>query len=368
MLNHRDLLQLAATFQDRQVLTVYLHATVENPADRHRWEAELVHALRSLRDRTVTAPHADRVALDAAIANLEAWMATQRASLRAPGVLLVVDEREVVFFMPIDTVVPNLATWQRGVLLSPLLRELSLGAPAAVMLVDARHVHLYRFVPPRHLESLQALEVHPDLDVERHLGGANAAFHAGTRGGTVADEMDRQHLAMRDRLFSEAMVRALEIAGKDGWIVLGGNTRAVTAARAAVPVSFAKRTLVVEGLDMHSTPFEIAQAVEAATMARTEQLDTELVRGIIDEHGARGRGVAGLRATRAMLDREGVADLILSERFVELFPADTDDLMRHAFHQGALVREVHGAAAEEIDQRAEGVVARLRFAMPWPSN
>ena len=105
-----------------------------------------------------------------------------------------------------------------------------------------------------------------------------------------------------------------------------------------------------------------------ATMARTEQLDTELVRGIIDEHGARGRGVAGLRATRAMLDREGVADLILSERFVELFPTDTDDLMRHAFSQGALVREVHGAAAEEIDERAEGVVARLRFAMPWMNN
>ncbi|MCC6930700.1 MAG: hypothetical protein IT359_17050 [Gemmatimonadaceae bacterium] len=368
MLNHRDLLQLAATFQGRQVLTVYLHATVENPADRHRWEAELTQALRSLRDRTASAPHADRMALDAAIEHLRSWMTAQRESLRAPGVLLVVDEREVVFFTPIDTVVPNLATWQQGVLLSPLLREVSLGVPAAVMMVDARHVHLYRFAPPRHLERLETLEARADVDVERHLGGANAAFHAGTRGGTVADEMDRQHLAMRDRLFSEAMVRALEIAGKDGWLVVAGNARAVSAMRSAIPTSLAARTLSVDGLDLHSTPFEIAQAVAGVTMARLEQLDTELVREIIDEHGARGRGVAGLRATRAMLDRDGVADLILSERFVERFPADTDDLMRHAFSQGAQVREVHGAAAEEIDERAEGVVARLRFAMPWMSS
>jgi hypothetical protein len=154
------------------------------------------------------------------------------------------------------------------------------------------------------------------------------------------------------------------VAGKDGWLVLGGNTRAVAAAREAVPSTMTARLLTLDGLDLHATPFEIAQAVAQATMERAEELDAELVRGIIDEHGARGRGVAGVRATRNMLDREGVADLILSQRFVELYPADTDDMVRHAFSQGAQVREVHGRAAEEIDERAEGVVARLRYAMP----
>lgn len=363
MLSHRDLMQLAATYQERQVLTVYLHATVDNPADRNRWQAELEQVLRALRDREAGASHADRASLDAAIDTLRAWLVAQRATLRAPGVLAIVAPQEVLFSTPIDTAVPNIATWQQGIHIAPLLKEVSLGVAAAVLVVDARNAHLYRFVPPRHLEKLETLAARLDIDVERHLGGANATFHAGTRGGTAADEIDRQQMAARDRLFNDDMVRAVEVAGRDGWLVLGGNARAVAAAHAMVPNTMEARTLMAEGLDMHSTPFEIAQAVAAVTAERAETRDAELVRGIIDEHGSRGRAVAGVRATRAMLDREGVADLILSERFVELFPTDADDMVRHAFSQGAQVREVHGLAAQEIDQRAEGVVARLRYAI-----
>lgn len=363
MLSHRDLMQLAATYQERQVLTVYLHTTVDNPADRNRWQAELEQVLRALRDREAGASHADRVALDAAIDTLHQWLVAQRTTLRAPGVLAIVAPHEVLFSTPIDTAVPNGATWQTGIHVAPLLKEVSLGVDAAVLVVDARNAHLYRFTPPRHLEQLETLAADVEMDVERHLGGGNAKFHAGTRGGTAAEEIDRQQMAARDRLFHDAMVRAVEVAGRDGWLVLGGNARAVAAARAVVPRTLEARTLMADGLDMHSTPFEIAQAVAAVTLEHEETRDTELVRGIIDDHGSRGRAVAGVRATRAMLDREGVADLILSERFVELFPTDTDDMVRHAFSQGAQVREVHGLAAQEIDQRAEGVVARLRYAI-----
>ena len=368
MRTHRELMQLAETFRDQQLLTVYLHTTVANPADRHRWHAQLEQALHALRGQTATASHAERSALEDAIRQLKAWLETPAAASHAPGLLVVVDAHEVRIALPLDTVVATLATWQRGVLLAPLLREVSRGESAAVMVADARRVHLYRFSPPRHIERLETLESHAELDVERHLGGANAGFHPGTRGGTASDEVDRHLLALRDRLYAEAIVRAHDVVGKEGWIVLAGNTRAVTALGALVPRPSAQRVLVVDGIDMHASPTEIAQAVAAVTVSRADQLDVELVRGLMEEQGTRGRAVAGLRATRAMLDREGVADLVLSERFVELYPADADDMLRHAFHQGALVREVHGAAALEIDERAEGVVARLRYALPTSDN
>ncbi|MBK6845210.1 MAG: hypothetical protein IPJ56_09580 [Gemmatimonadetes bacterium] len=363
MLSHRDLTQLAATYMDRHVLTVYLRATVENPADRNRWHAELAQTLHALREREAGASHSDRAALDDAVATLREWLLAQKGTLRAPGVLVIVAPGEVLFSTPIDTAVPNVATWKMGIHVAPLLKAVSLGASAAVLVLDARHAHLYRFTPPRHVERVESMTADIDFDVEHHLGGGNATFHQGTRGGTAADEIDRQHMVARDRLYADVMVRAVELAGRDGWLCLAGNARAVAAARAVVPHALDARTLMLEGLDMHSTPYAIAREVAKVTQARAEQMDTELVRGIIDEHGSRGRAVTGIRATKAMLDREGVADLILSERFVELFPVDTDDMVRHAFHQGALVREVHGAAAEEIDQRAEGVVARLRYAV-----
>ncbi|MFP5354898.1 MAG: hypothetical protein ACLGIK_07035 [Gemmatimonadota bacterium] len=51
MLNYRDLTALATDYRERQVLTVYLHTTVENPADRNMWQAELDHALDALREK-----------------------------------------------------------------------------------------------------------------------------------------------------------------------------------------------------------------------------------------------------------------------------------------------------------------------------
>jgi hypothetical protein len=67
-----------------------------------------------------------------------------------------------------------------------------------------------------------------------------------------------------------------------------------------------------------------------------------------------------------MLEREDVADLFLSDAFVARHPTETDDLLHHAFRQGAHVHEVHGTAAATLDARAEGIVARLRYAMPTP--
>jgi len=357
-----ELVTLATQFRDELALSVYLRASVENPADRNAWQVELEHALEPVRAGLADASHDTRSALDAAIDRLREWLVTERGALRAAGVVAVVSPDRVLYARSTDLPVPTLARWGRGVYLAPLLRNASLGVTSAILLLDARHASLFRFTPPRRLERVEAREATAGEDFERRMGGAVGGFHMGTRGGTAADDAARLHLTERDRLFTAMMSRAAEVAGDDGWIVLGGTARSVAAARALLPEGLENRAIPLERLDVHASDFEVAQAAAAAIDRRETSRDREVVHDILEEYGARGRGVAGLSATRAMLEREGVADLILSERFVSGHPDEADALLAQALGQGATIRQVQGDAAAEIDARAEGVAARLRYA------
>lgn len=357
-----ELVTLATTFRDEPALTVYLRASVENPADRNAWQVELDHALEPVREGVAGADHATRMALDAAIARLREWLVAERAVLRAAGVVAVVSPDRVLYARSTELPVPTIARWGRGAYLAPLLRNASLGTASAVLVLDARRATLFRFTPPRRIERVEAREAALADDFERRMGSAVGGFHAGTRGGTAADDAARLQLTERDRLFGAMVERAAAVADDDGWIVLGGNVRSVAAARALLPEALERRAIPLERLDVHASEFEIAQAAATAIEGREASRDREVVREILEEHGARGRGVAGLSATRAMLARQGVAALILSERFVAGHPDEADALLAQALGQGATIRQVHGDAAEEIDARAEGVVARLRYA------
>lgn len=364
MLNYRDLTALATDYRERQVLTVYLHTTVENPADRNMWQAELDHALDALRERVKGASHTERTDLEKAIERLKEWVLSRSSALRIPGVVVIVSPDEVLYAAPTDTVVPNVATWSKGIHLAPLLRSASYGPPSAVLLLDGKNAQLFRYEPPRTVERLEKLTAKEDIDAERHMGAPTGSFHTGTRGSTASDETDRLRLAARQKLYADALEKAAAAAGKEGWLVLAGTIRAVAAAKQQVPPALAARMITADHVDVHASEFELAQAVAKAIAERELQRDREMVREILDEHGARGRGVAGLEATRALLEREGVADLVLSEQFVARHPEETDALVRAAIKQGGTVRQVNGEAAADVDAQGEGVVARLRYNMP----
>ncbi|MBK6489495.1 MAG: hypothetical protein IPF98_22165 [Gemmatimonadetes bacterium] len=364
MLRTHDLVQLATQYRERRVLTVYLHTAVTDPAAQRIWEVELEHALEPLRRRIADADHGEREDFYAAVALLRQWLVSERASLGAPGVVLAVAPREVLFATATATAVPNTAQWGYGVFLAPLLHDVSLGAPSAVLVVDLQLARLCRFTPPRHLETFETLEsdaVEKLGDVEHRLGAGRSNMGRGTRGGTAADVAERTLETGRDRLYARAIERATDLAGAHGWIVIGGTTRSVAAARALVPTRLHDRLIALDHLDVQSGDSAIAAAVAAAINEREGARDQETVREIIEEFGARGRGVIGLEATRAMLERESVADLLLSERFVSGHPQVADELLDRALGQGATVRQVHGEAASAVDREADGVAARLRY-------
>lgn len=366
MLTQRDLKQLAKAYQDRQVLTVYLHPAVEDPADRHRWVVEFEQAVRKLTVDAPRATHADREALRAAIGHVRAALGGAEPPWHTAGVLAVADAHELLHCVPLETRVPCLVTWQRGIFVAPLLAEVSTVPPMPLLLVDDRTARRYRFTPPRHLEHIETRVIRVAADVERHLGSGNSTFHAGTRGGTAAEAIDRRLHAARERLFGEALVPTLAMMAPEGWLLLGGPPRAVAGVRALVSNAVADRVVVVDGLAADASLHDITMAAARALEVRLAQQDVLLVRELIENAAARGRAAAGLLAAKAMLDRADVADLVLSEHFVEQHPEDADDLLHRAFNQGARVREVHGRAADVIDESAEGVMARLRYAMPAP--
>jgi hypothetical protein len=241
--------------------------------------------------------------------------------------------------------------------LAPLLREASLGPPAAALLLDAGRVHLYRFDPPGVLQPLDTLVALGDPDAV----GAVGHVQAESRGAVAADEAGRFQLAARHYLYDEALRRADEAAGPEGWIAIAGSSGSVAAATALVPGTQAWRTIELDRFDVRSSDAEVARALGGAIARREAQRDRDVVRELLEEHGARGRGVAGVEATRAAIGREAVATLLLSARYVGAHPLEADALLGNALAQGATVREVAGVAGEELDLRAGGVAARLRY-------
>lgn len=186
-----ELVTLASQFRDEPALTVYLRASVENPADRHTWQVELDHALEPVSAGLAEANHETRAALQAAITRLREWLVTERDALRAAGVVAVVSPDRVLYARVTELPVPTIARWGLGAYLAPLLRNASLGTASAVLLLDTKHAVLFRFTPPRRIERVESREAAPVVDLERRMGSALGGFHAGTRGGTAADDAAR---------------------------------------------------------------------------------------------------------------------------------------------------------------------------------
>src|SRR5450756_672943 len=83
-----------------------------------------------------------------------------------------------------------------------------------------------------------------------------------------------------------------------------------------------------------------------------------------DSGGTTGLGALGPTATRETLDQRRVRDLFLTHRYLENHAAEAEDAVRSAIDQGAMVEEVSGAAAEQLDAHG-GMAARLRYRVAY---
>ena len=164
-------------------------------------------------------------------------------------------------------------------------------------------------------------------------------------------------------MLDTAAARAVELAGPDGWILLGGIPRVAAALDVIASAAAPGRVSRFEHLDVHATEAMIAEATSACANTMREKDELERLNTIVDRAESGGLGTLGLVATRNALKAESVHRLLVTRRYMEEHPPEAEEAVRIAFDQSAAVEEVSGPAAELLDARG-GVAAELRFNAP----
>ena len=161
-------------------------------------------------------------------------------------------------------------------------------------------------------------------------------------------------------MLGEAVDRIRDLAGTDGWIVLGGVSRVVARLTHQLSRVAPERVAEHAALDVHASEAIVAEAARAAACSLRDEADARAVRETTDLANGGGLGAVGPDATSRALEQSCVRELFLSRTYCEENPVDAEDAVRSALDQDALVTDVSGDAAALLDARG-GVAARLRF-------
>jgi stalled ribosome rescue protein Dom34 len=121
--------------------------------------------------------------------------------------------------------------------------------------------------------------------------------------------------------------------------------------------------MVSPTLDHHAPEKEIAEAAKHAASELRSAQGHELVERIMERACAGGRGASGVPAIQRALHASAVDLLVVSPHFLNRTDIDVEELVRATLARGAEVEVLSGSAATELDERSEGVAARLRFAI-----
>jgi stalled ribosome rescue protein Dom34 len=202
---------------------------------------------------------------------------------------------------------------------------------------------------------------HHVLDQPEHMGTpARLGFHTGTRGSPGRDAAQRTLLRGRDRMIAEAVDRAHELAGADGWVVIGGIKRvAARLAQLLTPLA-PNRVMQVHSLDVHASEADIAEHARSGASELRDAADDRRIAEIIELAGAHGLGAIGPADALLALEHSSVRDLYVTHRYLEDHAADAERATRAALEQDASVEDVGGRAAERLDEHG-GIAAGLRF-------
>jgi hypothetical protein len=240
------------------------------------------------------------------------------------------------------------------------MRVLKETRPVIVTVADARKAELYRYGLGK-LSFVETVRAHHVVEGPSHMGAApRQGFHTGTRGETGHDAAQRALLEGRDRMIAEAAHRITELAGEEGWILLGG-TRRISArlSQQLAPIA-PHRVLALTTLDVHSSEAAIAESARAGASTLRDACDANRFADIVERAGAAGLGVTGAVDTRWALDQASVRDLYVTRHYLDEHAADAEDAVRSALDQDASVEEVSGNVADLLD-RLGGIAAGLRF-------
>lgn len=364
MLTPTRLNELVRELGTTKVLTVYHGARVTDPAMRHAWRAALGSALQPV--RSGISDDAELAELDRAAAYLDdPWPPLEGVwGMKGWAAFLTADGARYAGSLPVQP--PTLAVWRYGPVITPYLRALKQHRAVIVALVDSRSAKLYRY-------ALGTLEPLPELALavpdaaeagtQERPPAKGGPSHPGPRGTMDTEALQRRKVAAFNRLATSLSARLIELAGDDSWILIGGTPEWARHAGDVIPTSHAGRVMVSATLDHNENETGIAQAAKHAASELRAAQGEELVKKIIERSGAGGRGARGVPAVQRAVHAGAVDLLVVSPHFLNSSELDVEELVRAGLARGADVEVLSGSAATQLDERSEGVAARLRFAI-----
>jgi hypothetical protein len=362
LLRLADLADFTRQLGGTEVLTTYVDARVTDPAMRDSWRPALRSALRRVRSG-ISGEH--RVeSFDRAAAFLETPGLPLGGIWGSPGWVAFLTDHGPQYVADLPARVPTLAVWREGPFVSPYVRALKQHRPVIVMLVDSESVQFYRYAT-RALTRLSDLTLstidesgplRPRPPRKRRIG------RPGPRLATGTDRLQRRRRAFFQRLIPLIRERLLELAGDDGWILVGGTPEWAGRAGQSLPVQLGGRALVSPALAVDDVETRIAREAERAARRLRSELNGRLLDEVLEQAGALGRGAAGVPDTQRALRTNAIDLLLLSPGFLRRDPDLAEEAARAALLQGAEIEVLSGSAAAYLDRTADGIAARLRFA------
>lgn len=363
MLTYAQLLALHRSLRDTRVLSVYLDGSASDTAMQRSWRLQLDNSLDDLRTWLEDSARDEREHLEQSIGLLNDAIAPLDPNVGAPGWAAFITPERVHLAESLPVPTPTLSVWSTGLCIAPYLRAFKESRPVIVVLADATKASLYAYQRGE-VRRLEVVRANAAVDEPTHMSApARVGFHTGTRGSTGRDAAQRTLLNGRDRMIDEAAGRVREIATDGAWILLGGTDR-VTARFAESLNSFASdHVLRLDGLDIHASEAEIADAARAGATHLRNTADDRRIDEIVSLAAAQGNGAVGPEASNKALENALVRELFISDRYMADHAPEAEQVIRAALDQDARVEEVSGPAAERLDQLG-GMAVGLRFRPP----
>lgn len=360
MMNALQLQLLDATLRRQPVLSLYLGLTGTTPSDHRQWPLELQNALKPVRERLQSAPHAEREQFDQCASHLKRALRSL-----APG---TGGQTWVAFATPAGVRHSELApvpmatmiAWGSGIRMAPYVRLMNEDLPTVVVICDSAHADLweYRGGASRLVERIHAR--HPSPHEPSHLSASpRPGFHSGTRGAVGRDEVQRQRREGTRRMLELTAKRSRQLAGTAGSICIGGIPHVATQLSQTILGPHA-RAEVIPGLDVHATEAQVTAAARAAVNGMRNRRDAAGLTETIERAAPAGFGALGPTEALGALEHGRVKELFISDRYMQEHMDDADWGVRNAHRNGVRVTVLTGDSATRLDEQG-GLAAWLRY-------
>ena len=360
MLNREQLESLYKDLRETMVLSVYIDGGQSDPANRRAWRTVVERGLSDERRRVEAETPDDVDAFDAARDLIEEQLEKHEAFMPEPGWVGFATPEALHRAEGVPVSMPDVVRWERGIRAAPYVRALKQERVVVAALVDRRRARVFTYQNGEVAEHEDLLADLDFGDLGETASSSRGTGQSGSRGETGADAGQRALDVSASRLHSKLIDIVSGLAGRDGFLVVGGTSESVSAVMKQATL-FEGRMLEQPSMHLDMTQAEVKTAMEDAASELTRGVQDELLDQVVDAARSGGRGCLGIQATKEAL-REGRVDaLLLSRGFRERDGDLVDRFVGTAFDQGALVEELSGDGAGRLDEEGEGVGARLRY-------